>query len=362
MTNLPEPLTPGEADLRDFRFMPLEIFRLRRSKAWLACKRRPELAFYMLNLWTASWHERPAGSLEDDDDVLADLAMCSPEKWPKVRDAVLRGWAKCQDGRLYHPVVAEKVVEAWSAKVAQRLRTIRGRIVALEKRIAECVDPKKKNLMNQDLLALSQELSQSQSQSSSPPINKSGQGRPQSPSTPTTEAKRQGQGQGERQGQGYIYTGTPATEPVTARGEKGRYPDPPANPPGGGDFEFVGELDVEPTDAEHHARFQQAMAKYPEYSGEVNLILVESACRRIVTSGEGTWDDIDASCERFAKFVAAKGRSGPEYVHTPLKHFSDAALWRGEWKPPKSKSDRRIDNNLDAAEQARRELEQELQQ
>lgn len=117
---LPPPPVPADADLTDFRFMPLEVARLRRSKAWLICKRRPELAFFMLNLWTVSWHERPAGSLEDDDDVLADAAMCSPERWAKVRAEVLRGWFKAADGRLYHPVVAEKVMDSWHGKAVNR--------------------------------------------------------------------------------------------------------------------------------------------------------------------------------------------------------------------------------------------------
>lgn len=117
---LPAPPVPADADLTDFKFMPLEVARLRRSKAWLICKRRPELAFFMLNLWTVSWHERPAGSLEDDDDVLADAAMCSPERWAKVRAEVLRGWFKAADGRLYHPVVAEKVADSWHGKAVAR--------------------------------------------------------------------------------------------------------------------------------------------------------------------------------------------------------------------------------------------------
>lgn len=119
---LPTPPVPDDADLTAFKFMPLEVQRLRRSKAWLICKRKPELAFYMLNLWTASWHELPAGSLEDDEDVLADAAMCSPEKWTKVRRDVMRGWVKHSDGRLYHPVVAEKVMDSWHGRVMDRWR------------------------------------------------------------------------------------------------------------------------------------------------------------------------------------------------------------------------------------------------
>jgi hypothetical protein len=133
-TALPEPLVPAEVDLRDFSWMPVEIHRLRRSKAWLLCKRKPELAFYMLNLWTASWHDTPAASLEDDDDVLADLAMCDPAKWAKVREQVLRGWVKCADGRLYHQVVADKAKEAWTQKQAQRQRTEAARMAREQKR------------------------------------------------------------------------------------------------------------------------------------------------------------------------------------------------------------------------------------
>ncbi len=134
-TTLPDPLVPADVDLRDFSWMPIEIHRLRRSKAWLVCKRNPALAFYMINLWTAAWHDTPAGSLEDDDDVLADLAMCDPAKWSKVRDQVLRGWEKASDGRLYHPVVAEKANEAWVQKQAQRQRTEAARLAREQKRL-----------------------------------------------------------------------------------------------------------------------------------------------------------------------------------------------------------------------------------
>ena len=116
----PAPLVPAEVDLTDFPFMPIMIARLKQSRAWLVCKRRPELAFYMLNLWTASWHARPAASLENDDDVLADLAMCQPQAWKKVKADVLRGWVECSDGRLYHPVVAERALDAWMGRLNSR--------------------------------------------------------------------------------------------------------------------------------------------------------------------------------------------------------------------------------------------------
>jgi len=115
-----EPLVPPDVDLRDFAFMPLDVQRLRRSSTWRRAKKDPSLAYYLINLWTAAWHEVPAASIEDDDDVLAELAGCDPRKWKAVRSIVLAGWVKCSDGRLYHPVVAEKAIEAWGKKRVQR--------------------------------------------------------------------------------------------------------------------------------------------------------------------------------------------------------------------------------------------------
>jgi hypothetical protein len=123
MDELPEPLTLPDCDLRDYPWMPLVVPQLLGSKAWSMCKRRPELAFYMLNLWMASWHNVPAASLEDDDELHCDLARCDPKVWPKVRGEVMRRWVKCSDGLLYHETVAHEANRAWAIKLAQRERT-----------------------------------------------------------------------------------------------------------------------------------------------------------------------------------------------------------------------------------------------
>ncbi len=141
MSDIPDPMTPADCDLRDFPFMPLEVQRLRRSKAWLVAKRDPAIAFYMINLWAASWHEVPAASIEDDDDVLCDLAACDPKVWPKVREKALRGWVKCSDGRLYHPVVAEKALDSWARKRAQREKTEAARQALAKRRAATSTGP-----------------------------------------------------------------------------------------------------------------------------------------------------------------------------------------------------------------------------
>ncbi|MBB2918311.1 YdaU family protein [Cupriavidus alkaliphilus] len=128
MMDLPEPLTPPDCDLRDFQFMPLDVVRLRDSD--LAAQESPEACWTAVLLWCASWHQQPAASLPDDDNVLSRLAGFGRvvREWQRVRTGALRGWIKCSDGRLYHPVVAEKALEAWAGKHRQRHKTECARI------------------------------------------------------------------------------------------------------------------------------------------------------------------------------------------------------------------------------------------
>lgn len=115
-------MSTGDLDVRCLPYMPLQIEQLRKSKAWLRCRRRPELGFYLMNLWMRAWHEVPAGSIEDDDDVLADAAMCSPEKWGEFRPLLLEGW-EVRDGRVYHRTVTELATEAFGKLRKNQKRT-----------------------------------------------------------------------------------------------------------------------------------------------------------------------------------------------------------------------------------------------
>jgi Protein of unknown function (DUF1376) len=114
------PLTPPNCDLRDFGFMPLDVRRLLTSDTWLEAADDPRLGHALICLWCEAWHQVPAGSLPDNERVLARLAMCDREEWTRIRDRALKGWLRCCDGRLYHPVVAEKVLESWIEKLGQR--------------------------------------------------------------------------------------------------------------------------------------------------------------------------------------------------------------------------------------------------
>src|SRR5215207_6594485 len=67
-----------------------------------------------------AWHQVPAGSLPDNDRVLARFAMCDGSEWGRLRERAMKDWCRCSDGRLYHPVVAEKALEAWLERLMHR--------------------------------------------------------------------------------------------------------------------------------------------------------------------------------------------------------------------------------------------------
>jgi len=123
-----EPLVPANVDLRDFHYMPLDVVRLRDSR--IVSHASGEGFRCAVLLWCVAWHQVPAASLPDDDVLLAQYAGFgrSTKEWKKHRTEALHGWVQCDDGRWYHPVVAEKALEAWAQRLQQRWRTECARI------------------------------------------------------------------------------------------------------------------------------------------------------------------------------------------------------------------------------------------
>ena len=108
MSALPAPIVPAGVDLRDF-----------------AANETPECCWAAVLLWAASWHQVPAGSIPNDDRWIAKQAGYAQRgkiaaEWVDVRGGALHGWVLCSDGRLYHPVVAEKALDAWREKLTHR--------------------------------------------------------------------------------------------------------------------------------------------------------------------------------------------------------------------------------------------------
>lgn len=196
MNDLPAPLAPADCDLRDFPFMPLDIQRLFNSE--FHARANDSEWRVGLTLWLKSFHQVPAGSIPDDEVSLTRLAELGRDvkSWRKVKAVALHGWTKCSDGRLYHPVVAEKAAEAWAGKKNQRARTGKARLQAMLVRLSKASDTFDFAHIESNVQTVLGELSQHLSQTEFESIKKS-------VTDSVTEAKRKREGKGEGKGQSY---------------------------------------------------------------------------------------------------------------------------------------------------------------
>ena len=120
MSSVPPPLVPAYVDLRSFTDIPVDAQRMVNSRAMRVIPDNAIRSWILLIY--QSWSQLPAASLPDDDYELAHLAGFGRdvEAWQAIRDDALYGWLLCDDGRWYHPVVAEKALEAWQHKLRNR--------------------------------------------------------------------------------------------------------------------------------------------------------------------------------------------------------------------------------------------------
>jgi len=117
---LAAPLVPAHVDLRGLPYLPLDVNRIRDSQ--LAISATGDEFRAAVLLWCASWNQVPASSLPEDDMSLAAYAGYGRDVkgWKKARPGAMRGFVQCTDGRWYHPVVAEKALEAWEERKQYR--------------------------------------------------------------------------------------------------------------------------------------------------------------------------------------------------------------------------------------------------
>ncbi|WP_229765819.1 DUF1376 domain-containing protein [Stenotrophomonas maltophilia] len=144
--------------------MPLDVSRLRDSE--LAIMATGDEFRAAVLLWCAAWNQLPAASLPDNDQALAAYAGFGRDVrgWQSVKGGAMRGFVLCSDGRWYHPVVAEKAIEAWAERREYRAgkdhdnerkrREREWRSLAFEALRSIGVAPPKWNVGTSDLRAL----------------------------------------------------------------------------------------------------------------------------------------------------------------------------------------------------------------
>lgn len=110
---MPDPMVPPEVNLRGLPWMRLDTARLLDSDLFALSTGDQFKA--AVALWCKSWTQQPAASLPNDDRVLAHLSGAG-SRWKNVKAIAMRGWVLCEDGRWYHPVVAEQALRAWEER------------------------------------------------------------------------------------------------------------------------------------------------------------------------------------------------------------------------------------------------------
>ncbi len=102
---------PYAADTRakGWRF-ELDMERFEGSDTWLRAKTAPTRALLMF-LWAKAWTQKPVGTLPADDELIALMLDMDLEEFGRAKAILLRGWWLAEDGRLYHDVLVERVIE-----------------------------------------------------------------------------------------------------------------------------------------------------------------------------------------------------------------------------------------------------------
>lgn len=121
------PLVPLDVVIPRLPYVPLYAERLWSSDFWAVATDAEFRAGFAL--WVKSWSQQPPGSLPTDDHVLCRLAELGRNirKWHVVKRVALRHWVECDDGRLYHPVIAEFIISAQNRLTSEKNRTLAAR-------------------------------------------------------------------------------------------------------------------------------------------------------------------------------------------------------------------------------------------
>jgi hypothetical protein len=133
-----EPPYPKNTRVRGWKFV-LDHERINQSDTWALAP--PDMRPWLLMLWHTAWQQVPAGSFSDDDRVIAAKIGMDYRLFVAHKDILMRGWERYSDGRLYHPVLVEQVLNYAEHNRKERERISEWR----EKKKQELIDDVTRN-------------------------------------------------------------------------------------------------------------------------------------------------------------------------------------------------------------------------
>lgn len=183
---LPDPPYPADTITKGWRF-ELDMQRIRRSDTWVLCPR--EMRPWLLMIWATAFEQAPAGSLPTDHAIIAAHVDMEPRTFSANADILLRGFARHSDGRIYHPVVVERVKQICGYRDLARERKAKYRNKLKSKEtcpVGQTRDGRGKDA-GRTLLELELELEQEQKEPTVPDLSSKGQRGPNGPMSGKTK-------------------------------------------------------------------------------------------------------------------------------------------------------------------------------
>lgn len=118
-SDLPDP--PYSPDIRSRGWgFTLDLERIQQSDTWTLAP--ADVRPWLLMLWITAWGQSPAGTLPPDNELIAAKMGMQLHQFDGAKSILLRNWTLHSDGRLYHDVLTECVLEMISKRTADKNR------------------------------------------------------------------------------------------------------------------------------------------------------------------------------------------------------------------------------------------------
>lgn len=102
------PPYPAETRAKGWR-LEIDHERIRQSDTWALAT--PEQRPWLLMLWMVAWEQSPCGSMPASHELIAARIGMPAKMFEKNHPILLRGWNAASDGRMYHQVLTERVLD-----------------------------------------------------------------------------------------------------------------------------------------------------------------------------------------------------------------------------------------------------------
>lgn len=101
---------PADVRAKGWRF-EIDYEKVDRSDTWDLAAEVPMAQPALLMMWLAAWTQEPCGSMPNDEVVIRAKCRIPPKLWPTLKPILMRDWWLAEDGRLYHDMLVERVLE-----------------------------------------------------------------------------------------------------------------------------------------------------------------------------------------------------------------------------------------------------------